>query len=241
MEELMKLKIIFNSEGLNEDFSIGWGISVLIGQNILFDTGENGDYLFNNFKKFNITLTDLEAIVISHDHWDHTGGLWKILKEREGIKVYACPQFSPNFKDKVKNAGGKLIELDSFYGIEENIFITGEIPGTYNGSYMPEQALVIKSEKGITIITGCAHPGIIRILKNVREQFPEEKFYLVFGGFHLAGKDKRETELIVNSFKEMNIEKVGPTHCTGKEQEALFKKAYKDNCISVKVGQTIEI
>ena len=237
----MELKILFNTEGINNNFSIGWGISVLIDKAVLFDTGENEDYLFNNIEKLNINIANLEAVIISHDHWDHTGGLWRILKERKGIRIYACPQFSQLFKDKVKNLGGKLIELDSFYGIEENIFVTGEIPGTYNGAYMPEQALVIRSEKGLTVITGCAHPGIVKMLKKIKEKFPEDQFYLVFGGFHLANKDKRETEIIVNSFKEMNIEKVGPTHCTGKEQEAIFEKVYKDNCISVKVGQIIEV
>lgn len=237
----MKLQILFDTEAINNDFSIGWGISVLINKIILFDTGENEEYLFNNIKRLNINLAELEGIVISHDHWDHTGGLWSILKAKKGIKVYICPQFSSEFKDKVKNLNGKLIELDKFYGIEENIFVTGEIPGTNNGSYIPEQSVVIKSEKGISVITGCAHPGIINILKKVKEEFPEERFHLVFGGFHLANKDKRETELIVNSFKEMNIEKVGPTHCTGTEQEALFKKVYKDDCLSIKVGESIEV
>ena len=237
----MELKIIFNTEAINNNFSIGWGISVLINNSILFDTGESEDFLFHNLKQLNIPVADIEAVVISHDHWDHTGGLWKILQERKGIKVYACPQFSPEFKSKVKNFGGKLIELENFYGIEENIFVTGEMAGTYNGSYLPEQSIIIKSEKGISLITGCAHPGIIKIIKKVKEEFPEERIYLVFGGFHLANKSKRETEMIVNTFREINVLKVGPTHCTGKEQEALFQKAYKDDCIAVKVGQNIEV
>lgn len=237
----MEIKILFDSEGIDEEFSIGWGLSVLIDGHILFDTGERGDYLLTNLIKMNIDMEKIDAIVISHNHWDHTGGLWEILKRRKGIKVHALPNFGREFKEKVKDLEGLLIEKEDFSEIATNIFVTGEISGTYNERYMPEQALVVKTEKGITVITGCAHPGIVKILEKVKAKFSKEHFYLVLGGFHLKDHDKRLTEIMVSRFKDMHCEKVGPTHCTGKGAEAVFKKIYKENCISVKVGQTISI
>ena len=149
--------------------------------------------------------------------------------------------FSQEFKDKVKAFEGILIENEGFFEIAKNIFVTGEISGIYNEYYMPEQAVAVKTEKGITVITGCAHPGILKILEKVKDKFPENQLHLVCGGFHLKDGDKRLIEIIVNRFLDMNCEKVGPTHCTGIDAEAIFKKAYKDRYISIKVGQTIEI
>jgi 7,8-dihydropterin-6-yl-methyl-4-(beta-D-ribofuranosyl)aminobenzene 5'-phosphate synthase len=239
--EKMEIKILFDSEGIDSEFSIGWGLSVLIDGKILFDTGERGDFLITNLEKMSIDIENIDAVVISHDHWDHTGGLWEILKRRKGIKVYALPNFGKEFKEKVKNLEGRLLENKIFSEIAKDIFVTGEISGTYDGRYIPEQAVVLKTARGLTVITGCAHPGILKILETIKEEFPEDGFYLVFGGFHLKNNDKRLINIIVERFKEMNIQNVGPTHCTGKEEEALFRKKYKDNCISIKAGQVIEV
>ena len=247
----MKAQILFNNEAITEKFSVGWGFSCLVDKHILFDTGESQDYLVENMKAMDIDISEIKAIVISHDHWDHTGGLWGVLKKKKGLKVYACPHFSKKFKEKVRNLHGELIEADKFIEIsppeadppsaEKNIFISGEIAGTYCGRDMPEQALVAKTKNGITVITGCAHPGIIQMVEKVKNEFPDEQLYSVFGGFHLMDKDKRLIKIVVNRFKEMKIKKAGPTHCSGKEAEGIFEEEYGDNFISVKAGQTLDI
>lgn len=238
---MMEIKIVFNNESVDERFLSGWGFSCLVDNRILFDTGEKAEYLFNNMKNMDINLSSVEAVVISHDHWDHTGGLWGLLEKKQKIKVYVCSRFSRAFKDKVKKLQGRLIEIEKFAEIEKNIFITGEIPGIYKGVSLPEQALAVKTDKGIIVITGCAHPGIIKILEAVKKKFPEKKIWFVFGGFHLINKDKREIKIIVERFKELGVEMAGPAHCTGYNAQMIFKKEYADNYISVKAGQTFEI
>ncbi len=237
----MQIKVIFNNKAINKRFSLGWGFSCLVDNRILFDTGESERYLFNNLKVMDVNILDIEAVVISHDHWDHAGGLWGILKERKGLNVYACPHFSKEFKEKVRGLQGELIGADRFIEISKDIFITGEIPGAYLGRYMPEQAFIIKTENGITLITGCAHPGIVKTVEKVKEKFSKQQLYLVFGGFHLMDKDKRAVEIVVEKFKEMRVKKVGPTHCSGKEAEELFEEIYKNNFIDVTAGQIIEV
>lgn len=237
----MEIKILFNDKSINNNFSIGWGLSLLIDGRILFDTGEKGDYLIRNIREMGIDLYQIGSVVISHDHWDHTGGLWEFLKQRRGIQVYACPHFSPEFMNRVRDLGGNLTEVKGFTEIVKNVFVTGEIESTYKGLFLAEQAVVIKTEKGLTVITGCAHPGILKILNAVKERFADEKLYLTFGGFHLRDSDKRIINMIVGRMKEMDIEKVGPMHCTGEEAEAIFKKIYKDRSISIKAGQTISV
>ena len=237
----MQIKILFDNTALDNRFLTGWGISCLINDKILFDTGEKPDALLKNMKALGVKISNIEAVVISHDHWDHTGGLWEILTRKKGLKVFTCPGFTGEFKDKAERLHGKIIEADKFTEITKNIFVTGEISGTYGGRHMPEQALAVKTKNGITVITGCAHPGIAKIIDKVKKEFTEEKFYLVFGGFHLEYKDKKALETIVSRFKKVGVKKVGPTHCSGKRAEAAFKEKYGGDFIQMKVGKTIKV
>ncbi len=237
----MKIKIYIDKDAEGKKLYTGWGVSFLVDNKILFDTGENGPWLMENMKNLKVIIDKIKAVVISHDHWDHTGGLWEVLKKRKGIAVYACPGFSAEFKDKVKELKGKLAENEKVTEISKDIFVTGEIPGEYKGEYMPEQALVVKTDKGISVITGCAHPGIVTMVEKVKGEFPAYPIYSVFGGFHLMDKDIRIIEATAEEFKEMAIEKAGPTHCSGKAAEEIFKERYGANFITVKTGQILNI
>jgi 7,8-dihydropterin-6-yl-methyl-4-(beta-D-ribofuranosyl)aminobenzene 5'-phosphate synthase len=137
--------------------------------------------------------------------------------------------------------GGNFIPVEELTSVKDDIFITGEIEGKYNEVFLPEQALFIKRKNGITVITGCAHPGIIKIIQKIKENFPEIKIKFVLGGFHLMNKDVREVELIVEKFREFGIEEVGPTHCSGSEAQTIFRKSYKDKYIQVAAGKAFNI
>jgi 7,8-dihydropterin-6-yl-methyl-4-(beta-D-ribofuranosyl)aminobenzene 5'-phosphate synthase len=237
----MEIKIVFDNNNLNENFIPGWGFSCLIDKTVLFDTGEKPEYLFKNMENLDIDISKIETVIISHDHWDHIGGLWGLLKRKDGINVYGCPNFSEEFKKKVVALGGNLVLADGLTEVRQSIFTTGEISGTYKGSFIAEQALLIKRKEGITIITGCSHPGIVTIIKEIKNNFPKERISLVFGGFHLMDKDNREVELIVENLKGLEVEKVGPTHCTGYEAQVIFEKAYKENFIKIAAGKTFEV
>ncbi|MBN1522411.1 MAG: MBL fold metallo-hydrolase [Candidatus Aureabacteria bacterium] len=237
----MKIKIIFDKETKNKKLYTGWGVSFLIDSRILFDTGEKGKWILKNMKTLDVDIGKIESVVISHDHWDHTGGLWDLLKEKEGLDVYACPHFSSGFKKKVVKLKGELREAETLTEIAENIFVTGEIAGEYKGQFMPEQALIVKTENGLTVAAGCSHPSIIKVLEKIRNDFPGEDIYLVFGGFHLMDEDKRVIEFIMEEFRKMRVQKAGPTHCSGKEAEDLFKEEYGDDFIHILVGEELEV
>lgn len=237
----MQVKIIYENSSISAKVISGWGVSYLVDGHILFDAGEKFQPLFKNMKNMNINLADIKTVVISHDHWDHTGGLWELLKRREGIKVYVCPGFGDEFKKRIKELGGELVEAAGIIQIAVNIYTTGEIAGEYKGLSMPEQSLIVKTGQGISVMTGCSHPGILEILGKIKEGFPGEKIYSVFGGFHLNDKDEDFIDQVVEGFQEMGVEKVGASHCSGDKAEELFRNKYKNDFIDVKAGMTIEV
>lgn len=234
----MEIKIVFDSKRLNRKFSMGWGVSYLIDGHVLFDTGERSSYLFGNMNHLGINISDIKAVVISHDHWDHTNGLWDLLKERPELDVYICPGFSQKFRNKLATYTCNIIEAESFMSIADGIYTTGQI-GIYDIDYIAEQALVLETKKGLTIMTGCAHPGIIKIVEYVTDNI-KNNIHLIMGGFHLLDKSITEIKNINDTFQQLGVEYVGPAHCTGEEAAAIFKESFKTKCIDVKVGKTID-
>lgn len=235
----MGIKIVAIGSKKIQIFFKNWGVSFLIGDNLLFDTFGNTNILAKNMKLMNISSLDLKYIVISHEHWDHTNGLWQILEQNPSVKVFICPGSSQKFKDKMKQFHTDTVEINRLTEIKKNVFSTGEIAGEYTGKPMPEQTLIIKNDN-LTIITGCAHPGVIRIIEETKKNLPQP-IHLVIGGFHLMNKDERFIELVVRKFRELEVGKVAPTHCTGKNAENIFRKEYKDNFLEVETGKIIEI
>jgi 7,8-dihydropterin-6-yl-methyl-4-(beta-D-ribofuranosyl)aminobenzene 5'-phosphate synthase len=142
--------------------------------------------------------------------------------------------FSSHLKDEIRKRA-KLIEVKNEQKVFENVYTTGLIKNNPD-----EQSLVIKTEKGLVIITGCAHPGIVNIIKKAKE-LAKENVYLVLGGFHLFGADDAEIEKIIGNFRDLGVKKVAPCHCTGDKAISLFEKEYKENFVKVGVGKIIEV
>ncbi|MBD3386778.1 MBL fold metallo-hydrolase [candidate division KSB1 bacterium] len=236
----MKTIILYDNTAQN-GLKSGWGFSALVDDRILFDTGEDSGSLFYNMDRLGIEPDTIEAVVISHDHWDHTGGLRKVLEHTRDLPVYACPDFSKDFKSRVIESGGRLVDTDDFITIDNQILSTGQIAGEYKGEYLPEQALVLRTEHGLSIITGCSHPGIVTIVDKVKQNFPREPVSAVLGGFHLMVKDKLTIESIVKTMRDMGVDKVGPTHCTGDEGKYLFKKYYGKNFLVIEAGVVLDL
>jgi len=236
----VQFKIVGDNRVWDKRLKVSWGFSCLVGKELLFDTDENEATLLFDMKTLGISPQDLTTIVISHDHYDHTGGLSGVLKENPRVKVYGLSNFSTSFKQRVRDFSAELIEKDEFSRIAPDIYLTGEMIASFGKNSLSEQSLIVKTGPGLVVITGCSHPGIARILEKVKNNL-KEPIYLVLGGFHLMGKAEAMIEIIVKEFRELGVEKVAPTHCTGEEAIGLFREEYKENFLPVGVGKIIEV
>ena len=236
----MQIKVIVTGSTKWDRFIGRWGVSFLIGEDILFDTfGEPYTFL-NNIQKMNIDIPKIKHIIISHDDWDHISGLWYIINRYKDLNVYICPNFKQRIKDRIESFRVNIIEANGLLGIKGDIFSTGQMDGKSEGRIISEQSLVIKTTDGLIVITGCAHPGIINIVENVKKQF-KENIHLVLGGLHLKGYTEEQIYELTSKLRNYRVNKIAPSHCTGELAIKLIKKEYNNNFIQMKQGSIIEI
>lgn len=217
--------------------STAWGFSAwleLHDSALLFDTGGNGSLLLQNMQMLDLDPLQLEMVILSHAHGDHTGGLDAILETGAQPAVYLPPSFSDTYKRLISKKT-EVIEVEPWQPVAERIYTTGEM-----GCDTPEQSLVIQASQGLVIITGCAHPGIVEIVEHVLEHF-NEPVYLVVGGFHLRGKSKKEIEAILADFRRLGVAHIAPCHCTGEKALRMFAAGYGEDFIQAGVGKVIRL
>lgn len=232
------ITILYDNYPLKEGLKTDWGFSCIVEgteKTILFDTGTQSDILFHNIGQLKVKPARVELVALSHIHGDHTGGLWAFLGENSRVSVYVPDSFPDAFKKRVENSGAKIISVSDPVEICSHVHLTGEIMGPVN-----EQALILDTSQGLVVITGCAHPGIANMVKRAKEVVKKD-VHLVFGGFHLRGKSDAEVKAIISQFKDMGVQKVGATHCTGDRAIELFRQAYGENFVQMGVGKVIRI
>lgn len=215
-----------------------WGFACLVEgteKTILFDTGTKSDVFLNNIKCLHVEPKKVKSVVISHNHGDHTGGLLTFLEMNANVSVYMPVSASKEWAAIIEKYKAKMIAVDQPLEICKGAWSTGEIQGPAN-----EQSLVLDTARGLVVITGCAHPNIAKILETAKTQ-RNKKIYMVFGGFHLVRKSDARVKEIIKKFKELGVQKVGATHCTGDKAIELFKKAYGNNYVPMGAGKVIKI
>ena len=232
----LNITVCYDNNPYKEKLITAWGFSCVIRGTekiILFDTGGDGSILLTNLEELGINPKEIDLVVLSHIHGDHVGGLPSFLEKNSEVVVYLPKSFPKAFKDKVKEYGAKIVEVQESLKICQEVYSTGEM-----GTLIKEQSLIIQTKKGLIIITGCAHPGIVKIVDKAKDLFKDDVL-LVMGGFHLGGENKGEIENIISSFRKLGVNYAGPCHCSGDSARQLFKKEYGENFINVGVGRVV--
>jgi 7,8-dihydropterin-6-yl-methyl-4-(beta-D-ribofuranosyl)aminobenzene 5'-phosphate synthase len=239
IEYELKLTIIYDNNNSDPDLKADWGFSCLIEgleHCILFDAGDDSAILLDNMKELKIDPTKIDCVVLSHNHSDHTGGLKGFLKENSHVTVYLPASCPDSFKDMIQSYGAKIGEVSGARELFAGIYNTGEL-----GGEILEQSLIITTSKGLVIMTGCAHPGLVNIVRQAKDILAEEPVYLVLGGFHMAWETNDQIESVMADLRQLGVKKVAPCHCSGDETRKIFQTGYGQDYIDCGVGKIIII
>lgn len=207
----------------SQDFTGSWGFAALIETNsetLLFDTGWDGTLLLKHMRKLHIDPNDIKKLIISHQHWDHIGGLPEILQANPGIEVYIPASFSENLKTEIRKRA-ILIEVKEPVEISQGIRSTGEL-----GDKIKEQALILDTGNGCYVLTGCAHPGLATILDTA---LVYGKVKGILGGLH----DSEEFERL------KGLEIIAAGHCTAHKEK--IKEIFPSEFIEIEVGLRLDL
>lgn len=232
----VSISILYDNYTTDPETEQDWGFSCFIEtekNTILFDTGKYGEILFHNAQTMDINLCKSGSIIISHTHNDHIGGLETVLEHCKSPVVFL--PFSKKYSHSYSYDNIEVIDVDVPVKICDGIYSTGTM-----GTTISEQSLIINSSKGLILITGCAHPGIINIINRAKSLF-NKKIYLVMGGFHLLNETEEKVLSIIKQCKHLGVEKTAPSHCTGTNMIMLFKKEYGDDYIKIGTGTKLII
>lgn len=220
------MEIAVLSENCASDLNFGaeWGLSLFVKTNdkkILFDTGRSRLYI-HNAQRLKLSLKQTDFIVLSHHHEDHTKGI-QYYPFNTRKKIICHPSLLTKLPetefDKIEN-DFELLSSKKPLELSKNIFFLGEIPRETNfekGRYeqdemLDDSAIVIKSDKGLVVISGCSHAGICNICKYAKK-VTGTKLYAVIGGFHLFEDDPEAIKGTLSYFKTEKITFLFPMHC----------------------------
>ena len=209
----MKVQILYDNRAL-PGYRADWGFACTIEgeQRVMFDTGADASVLTHNMKRAGVDPTSIDLLILSHRHWDHTGGLPHFDDTAPGLRVLALPTFA----DDVKEASPALVVecVDSCDEVAPGIFTTGPV---YVEGQEIEQAIGVRTDGGIMLITGCAHPGVDALMTALT---PRGRIRGVLGGFHGFDRFDALTDLAI----------LGACHCTQHRREIArrFPESYRD-------------
>lgn len=246
---------------------------------ILVDVGQNPSALLHNMSLLGIPPSTVDALFLTHCHYDHTQGMVEVLKAvgKKGFPVVAHPDtFRPHFvkdpylrhvgvmpedsRPKIEEAGGLLYLTTDPFPFLPGLITTGEVPRQTDfeevgialftladgqmaqDKMMDDISLVARiKDKGLVIVTGCSHAGIVNIVKHSVELTEEKRIAAILGGFHLLAASEERIEKTVAALSQFDIELISAGHCTGFKAQAALYQSFRDRFKPLQTGMTFEM
>ena len=233
----LRITVLYDNTAARPECRADWGFACLVegsGRTILFDAGTKAEVLRSNASALEVDFSRVDALVLSHPHLDHTGGLPVAVEGRAGRTVY-LPFGSPAaLADQLRSAQASVFASEGPAGVGPEALVTGPVGGD-----TAEQALVVRRPGGVVVVTGCSHPGIVAIVERVK-QLSEGRILAVVGGFHLLGHSPEAVAGIAARLQALGVERVGPAHCTGAEAIQAFRTAYGERFVEMGAGRVVD-
>ena len=222
-DEGVQITVLYDNYTLTEGCRADWGFSCIVTGTekcILFDTGTRGNILLDNIERLQAPTQDVELVAISHNHYDHTGGLLTFLGTNNNVSVYLPPSVPSSDISNIEATGASTQVVNEQMQLCECVHLTGPL-----GNNIIEQAMVLETPKGLVVITGCAHPGVDALMAAVANLGAVRA---VLGGFHGFS----------NLSALEGIPFLAPCHCTQHTQEIADK--FPDSYVEIMAGTDLE-
>ena len=232
----LRLTVLYDNVSGSPELIPHWGFAALVeygSHTLMFDTGADGAILLQNMEQLGVDPLSIEAVILSHAHPDHTGGLQALLDTGVRPTVYAPAEFGDAFKEQVRTQT-ELVEVTDAVEVIPGVHTTRPVGRT------TEEALVVESGDGAVVITGCAHPGVAEMVRQAQAVTSSQIAYLV-GGLHLFQTPSEMVPPIITEVQQLGVAKVLPAHCTGDAAIELFRTEYGEDFTEGGVGRTITI
>lgn len=241
---------------------------------VLFDTGQ-GRAIRNNAEVLGIDLQHLDAIVLSHGHYDHTGGLPMLPAPTAPRRIFLHP--SAMEKKFIRHGDGSIHDVglpgSARAALEENssslvwtreptevvgnVLVTGEIPrhtayedvggafftdegGTQPDPLPDDQALAVRTPRGVVLLLGCAHAGVVNTIDHAANLLGEGQFHAVIGGMHLLNAPRERIQATLEALDRYDVRLIGPCHCTGINATATLWLHATERCGECAAGTVLE-
>lgn len=232
------------SSFLKSRFLASHGQSLLLeidDKKYLFDVSAIYEGFTYNLVSLGLKLTDVSTVILSHNHLDHSGGLFKLVDELSNQQLLLPPDMQKihdeegyNLPYKIENKKQEIQKLLDYKStsiitngiqLDENLYTTGSLDSLDEQWPDKEQSLVVSiPHKGLVILVGCSHPTIPVIVENAQKITGVEKIYGIIGGLHYARLEKDELHRNIQYLKSLQIEFVIPSHCTGHKATAIMEE-----------------
>ena len=155
--------------------------------------------------------------------------------------------------------GANFVFNTDFTEIEKGLFLTGEVPRqttfekpdprlftemdgrTTHDLFLDDQSLILDTDRGIVLILGCAHSGMINIANHVVNKTGKGNFHAILGGTHLDFLTPEQLEESIKSLKKMEVQRLGVSHCTGMKAAFRLHQEFGDRFFYGCVGSVLEV
>jgi 7,8-dihydropterin-6-yl-methyl-4-(beta-D-ribofuranosyl)aminobenzene 5'-phosphate synthase len=267
-----RVTVLYDAFGARQALEADWGLALLVefsGRRILFDTGNNPRIFAHNVRTLGIDLTDLDHVVISHRHGDHTSGLAHLLQVNPDVPIHAPAELFgvfgsslpmdfyrsvPSLPTRNRYFGGvepgrirsgsawpgaNFAPVESPTEIAPDVIVVPTVSDRPGTLEMRELSLALRGRDGLVVVLGCSHPGLEKILRGSRSVSPD--LHLVVGGLHLVTASDPDIARLARSLRDdYRLDRIAPGHCTGEPAFAEFADVFRDDYEYAGLGAVLE-